>query len=93
MTKESLHQSFQQDKKVATAVCSRWNRVATPAGCHPRESSPREFPGLHRAAIRDAGVMVLVFSSNANIPTRSEGNGPGQQSRKMVISGVAPKIR
>src|SRR5882757_1465336 len=76
-----------KDNKVATAVCTALESRGHSCWMSSRDIKPGEnFQGSIVRAIREAGVMVLVFSSNANNSDEIKKEmALASQSRKMVI--------
>jgi len=67
MTKKVFISHSSKDNKVATAVCTALESRGHSCWMSSRDIKPGEnFQGSIVRAIREAGVMVLVFSSNAN---------------------------
>jgi len=87
MTKKVFISHSSKDKKVATAVCSALESRGHSCWMSSRDIKPGEnFQGSIVRAIREAGVMVLVFSSNANNSDEIKKEmALASQSRKMVI--------
>ncbi|HEY2007824.1 MAG TPA: TIR domain-containing protein [Rhizomicrobium sp.] len=56
-----------KDQKIAAGICAALESRGHPCWMSSRDVKPGEnFQGAIVRAIRDAGVMVMVFSSNAN---------------------------
>jgi uncharacterized protein YecT (DUF1311 family) len=87
MTKKVFISHSSKDNKVATAVCAALESRGHSCWMSSRDIKPGEnFQGSIVRAIREAGVMVLVFSSNANNSDEIKKEmALASQSRKMVI--------
>ncbi len=87
MTKKVFISHSSKDNKVATAVCTALESRGHSCWMSSRDIKPGEnFQGSIVRAIREAGVMVLVFSSNANNSDEIKKEmALASQSRKMVI--------
>jgi uncharacterized protein YecT (DUF1311 family) len=87
MTKKVFISHSSKDNKVATAVCTALESRGHSCWMSSRDIKPGEnFQGSIVRAIREAGVMVLVFSSNANNSEEIKKEmALASQSRKMVI--------
>lgn len=87
MTKKVFISHSSKDHKVATAVCTALESRGHSCWMSSRDIKPGEnFQGSIVRAIREAGVMVLVFSSNANNSDEIKKEmALASQSRKMVI--------
>ena len=87
MTKKVFISHSSKDHKVATAVCAALESRGHSCWMSSRDIRPGEnFQGSIVRAIREAGVMVLVFSSNANNSDEIKKEmALASQSRKMVI--------
>lgn len=67
MVKKVFLSHSSKDHKTATAICAALESRGHPCWMSSRDVMPGEnFQGAIVRAIRDAGVMVLVFSANAN---------------------------
>lgn len=87
MAKKVFISHSSKDNKVATAVCTALESRGHSCWMSSRDIKPGEnFQGSIVRAIREAGVMVLVFSSNANNSEEIKKEmALASQSRKMVI--------
>jgi uncharacterized protein YecT (DUF1311 family) len=87
MTQKVFISHSSKDNKVATAVCTALESRGHSCWMSSRDIRPGEnFQGSIVRAIREAGVMVLVFSSNANNSEEIKKEmALASQSRKMVI--------
>src|SRR5258706_13324120 len=87
MTQKVFISHSSKDNKVATAVCAALESRGHSCWMSSRDIKPGEnFQGSIVRAIREAGVMVLVFSSNANNSEEIKKEmALASQSRKMVI--------
>jgi uncharacterized protein YecT (DUF1311 family) len=87
MTQKVFISHSSKDNKVATAVCAALESRGHVCWMSSRDIRPGEnFQGSIVRAIRDAGVMVLVFSSNANNSDEIKKEmALASQSHKMVI--------
>src|SRR5438874_4292234 len=87
MTKKVFISHSSKDNKVATAVCTALESRGHSCWMSSRDIKPGEnFQGSIVRAIREAGVMVLVFSSNANNSEEIKKEmALASQSRKLVI--------
>ena len=87
MAKKVFISHSSKDNKVATAVCTALESRGHACWMSSRDIKPGEnFQGSIVRAIREAGVMVLVFSSNANNSDEIKKEmALASQSRKMVI--------
>jgi len=76
-----------KDSKTATAICAALEARGHQCWMSSRDIKPGEnFQGTIVRAIREAGVMVLVFSANANNSDEIKKEmALASQSRKMVI--------
>src|SRR4051812_47018411 len=76
-----------KDSKTATAICSALEARGHKCWMSSRDIKPGEnFQGTIVRAIREAGVMVLVFSANANNSDEIKKEmALASQSKKMVI--------
>jgi hypothetical protein len=76
-----------KDSKTATAICTALEARGHECWMSSRDIKPGEnFQGTIVRAIREAGVMVLVFSTNANNSDEIKKEmALASQSRKMVI--------
>ncbi|HXB52910.1 MAG TPA: toll/interleukin-1 receptor domain-containing protein, partial [Rhizomicrobium sp.] len=67
MTKKVFISCSSKDHKTASAICAALETRGHPCWMSARDVKPGEnFQGAIVRAIRDAGVMVMIFSSNAN---------------------------
>jgi len=67
MTKKVFISCSSKDHKTASAICAALETRGQPCWMSARDVKPGEnFQGAIVRAIRDAGVMVMIFSSNAN---------------------------
>ena len=67
MTKKVFLSYSTKDQKIAAGICAALESRGHPCWMSSRDVKPGEnFQGAIVRAIRDAGVMVMVFSSNAN---------------------------
>jgi uncharacterized protein YecT (DUF1311 family) len=87
MAKKVFISHSSKDNKVATAVCTALEARGHACWMSSRDIKPGEnFQGAIVRAIRESGVMVLVFSSNANNSDEIKKEmALASQSRKMVI--------
>jgi hypothetical protein len=87
MSKKVFISHSSKDHKVAMAVCTALESRGHSCWMSSRDIGPGEnFQGSIVRAIREAGVMVLVFSSNANNSDEIKKEmALASQSRKMVI--------
>ena len=87
MTKKVFISHSSKDSKTATAICTALEARGHQCWMSSRDIKPGEnFQGTIVRAIREAGVMVLVFSSNANNSDEIKKEmALASQSRKMVI--------
>jgi hypothetical protein len=76
-----------KDQKTATAICGALESRGHPCWMSSRDIAPGEnYQGAIVRAIRDAGVMVLVFSANANNSDEIKKEmSLASQSRTLVI--------
>ena len=67
MTRKVFLSYSSKDQKIAAGICAALETRGHPCWMSSRDVKPGEnFQGAIVRAIRDAGVMVMVFSSNAN---------------------------
>jgi hypothetical protein len=67
MTRKVFLSYSSKDQKIAAGICAALESRGHPCWMSSRDVKPGEnFQGAIVRAIRDAGVMVMVFSSNAN---------------------------
>ena len=87
MAKKVFISHSSKDHKTATAVCTALESRGHSCWMSSRDIKPGEnFQGTIVRAIREAGVMVLVFSANANNSDEIKKEmALASQSRKMVI--------
>jgi len=87
MTKKVFISHSSKDSKTATAICTALEARGHQCWMSSRDIKPGEnFQGTIVRAIREAGVMVLVFSANANNSEEIKKEmALASQSRKMVI--------
>jgi hypothetical protein len=87
MTKKVFISHSSKDSKTATAICTALEARGHHCWMSSRDIKPGEnFQGTIVRAIREAGVMVLVFSANANNSEKIKKEmALASQSRKMVI--------
>jgi uncharacterized protein YecT (DUF1311 family) len=87
MTKKVFISHSSKDSKTATAICTALEARGHHCWMSSRDIKPGEnFQGTIVRAIREAGVMVLVFSANANNSEEIKKEmALASQSRKMVI--------
>ena len=76
-----------KDQKTAVAICGALESRGHPCWMSSRDIAPGEnYQGAIVRAIRDAGVMVLIFSANANNSDEIKKEmSLASQSRTMVI--------
>ena len=76
-----------KDSKTATAICTALEARGHECWMSSRDIKPGEnFQGTIVRAIRESGVMVLVFSANANNSDEIKKEmALASQSKKMVI--------
>src|SRR5215469_14391605 len=87
MTKRVFISHSSKDQKTAIAICGALESRGHPCWMSSRDINPGEnYQGAIVRAIRDAGVMVLVFSANANNSDEIKKEmSLASQSRTMVI--------
>ncbi len=87
MIKKVFISHSSKDQKTATAICGALESRGHPCWMSSRDIMPGEnYQGAIVRAIRDAGVMVLVFSANANNSDEIKKEmSLASQSRTMVI--------
>ena len=87
MTKKVFISHSSKDQKTAMAICGALESRSHPCWMSSRDIMPGEnYQGAIVRAIRDAGVMVLVFSANANNSDEIKKEmSLASQSRTMVI--------
>lgn len=87
MTKKVFISHSSKDSKTATAICNALEARGHQCWMSSRDIKPGEnFQGTIVRAIRDSGVMVLVFSANANNSDEIKKEmALASQSKKMVI--------
>jgi uncharacterized protein YecT (DUF1311 family) len=87
MIKKVFLSHSSKDSKTATAICTALESRGHHCWMSSRDIKPGEnFQGTIVRAIREAGVMVLVFSANANNSDEIKKEmALASQSRKMVI--------
>ena len=87
MTKKVFISHSSKDSKTATAICTALEARGHECWMSSRDIKPGEnFQGTIVRAIRDSGVMVLVFSANANNSDEIKKEmALASQSKKMVI--------
>ena len=67
MTKKVFLSYSSKDHKTALAICAALEARGHPCWMSTRDVKPGEnYQGAIVRAIRDAGVMVMIFSINAN---------------------------
>lgn len=87
MTRKVFISHSSKDQKTAVAICGALESRGHPCWMSSRDINPGEnYQGAIVRAIRDAGVMVLVFSANANNSDEIKKEmSLASQSRTMVI--------
>ncbi len=87
MSKKVFISHSSKDAKIASAICAALEARGHHCWMSSRDIKPGEnFQGTIVRAIREAGVMVLVFSANANNSDEIKKEmALASQSRKMVI--------